>query len=117
MPARQIPGRTVMRRAGALALVVAFAATGCGGSDEDDAKSAIKSAYSSFSSGDADGFCMKLSGDYRADFEEYYQGRCDAATIHKIADPLGPDSKKKLEQPDIAKVSVDGDKAEATVND
>ena len=105
-----------------LALLVA----GCGGgsdsdkpaSDEDQIKAAITGAYQSFAKADADGFCGRLTDDYRADFEEYYSGKCDAGTIQNIVDGLDSTAKGQLENPEIGelKISKDGKSAYPDVN-
>lgn len=97
--------------------IAAFGALACGSkSDEDKARSAIEDAYSAFAAGDAEAFCEQLSSEYRADFEDYY-GKCENDTIEGLLNDLDEDAIGQLESPDISELAVDGDSAEATVND
>jgi hypothetical protein len=99
---------------------------GCGGgdsggsskpaSDEDQIKAAITGAYSSFAKGDAEGFCSRLTADYTADFEEYYSGKCDAATIQGILAKIPEEGKQALADPQIGDFRIKGDDAYPDVN-
>ena len=109
-----------MRRAAGVVLAsLALAAAGCGGgddggsskpaSDEDQIKAAITGAYSSFAKADAAGFCDRLTADYLADFEEYYGGKCDEATINTILGQVDATAKSQLENPEIGAVKIESD--------
>jgi hypothetical protein len=110
--------RLSMLLAGAVLLLA-----GCGGgggsdkpaSDEDQVKAAITGAYSAFAKGDADGFCNKLSADYRKDFDDYY-GECNADTINGIVAKLPEEGRKALESPQIGAAKISGDEAYPEVN-
>jgi hypothetical protein len=106
-----------VKRASALLIGVALAVAGCGGggesskpaSDEDQIKAAITGAYTSFAKADAEGFCGRLSSDYLPDFEEYYEGKCDEATLQKILTQVTPTGKQQLENPEIGPIKIEKD--------
>jgi hypothetical protein len=104
------------RRVSVLVVGAALALGGCGDSDpgkpatpEDQVRATIQSAYTAFAKADADGFCGRLSSDYLPDFEEYYEGKCEAATIQAILGQLDSTQKESLEKPEIGAVKIESD--------
>jgi hypothetical protein len=107
-----------MRAAAAVVAGLALAVCGCGGggggsskpkSDEDQIRAEVTAAYSAFAKGDADGFCSRLTADYTKDFEDYYSGKCDAATIGNILSHVDATAKQQLEKPEIGAVKIESD--------
>jgi hypothetical protein len=103
-------------RLAALLACTALAIAGCGGGDpgkpatpEDQVRAVIEGAYTSFAKADADGFCGRLSSDYLPDFEEYYEGKCDEATIQNILGQLDSTQKEALSDPEIGAVKIESD--------
>ena len=97
-------------------LTLAAGVFGCGESDEDKARSAIEDTYQAFAKVDVEKFCDGLSSDYRPDFEEYYEGKCDEPTIQKALRTASGPGADRIGDPDISKVTINGDEAEAEVN-
>jgi hypothetical protein len=105
-----------MRVVSVFVVGVALLLSGCGDSEpakpatpEDQVRAVIEGAYTSFAKADADGFCGRLSSDYLPDFEEYYEGKCDEATIQNILGQLDSTQTQALEDPEIGAVKIESD--------
>jgi hypothetical protein len=108
-----------MRRAKAILapVVLVLALAGCGGGDEDDVKSTLRSYLDAFAKGDGSKSCDLMTTKTRAQFVDRVKVITDTSdcgkSIEAIRKQAGTTVMKALEETEISEVEVDGDRASA----
>ncbi len=95
-------------------LAASLFAAGCGGSDEDDVKDAVKDVASAAKDKDAEKFCSLVSEEALKQVKDSSGKECEDAFDKQTLDALAKDAPNP-DDIEFDKVTVDGDKATVEV--